>query len=63
MPNKKTEITPEKSAELERLRYQVRRCEDKGLMNTAHHEMLARLEAELGIVKEKEEVTHGEQDL
>ena len=61
---------PEKLEELERLRYQVKRFEDKGLMDTAAHEALKRLEAELGLITsgktegpKEDEVNNGESDL
>lgn len=46
-PNK---ITAEQQEKLDALRYQVKRAEEKGNTDTAHHEMLARLEKELGLI-------------
>ena len=43
-------IPLEKQQQLDALRYQVKRFEDKGLTDTAAHESLARLEAELGLI-------------
>ena len=68
MRNKKG-ITPDQQAQLDALRYQVKRCEDKGLTDTAHHEMLARLEKSLGLIPagkiedKKDEVINGKQNL
>lgn len=65
-----TGISPEKQRQLEDLRYAVKRCEDKGLTDTAHHEMLKRLESELGLIPGKkdlrdqtDEVNNGESNL
>lgn len=63
---KKKTITPAQQKQLDALQEQVRHAESHGNFNTAHHAMLARLKAELGLIpngktEEKEdEVTHGE---
>lgn len=63
-------ITPAQQAELERLRYEVKRKDDKGLHDTVHHYHLRQLESELGLIPAKKdlraqtnEVTNGEPDL
>ena len=62
-------VPPEKLQQLEALRAEVARFERKGLTDTAHHTMLRRLESELGLItnrkteEQKDEVTHGEQNL
>jgi hypothetical protein len=43
-------VPPEKVDELERLREQVRHAEAHDQRATVHHEMLARLESELGLI-------------
>lgn len=48
-------IPAEKIQQLKNYRYAVKRCEDKGLYDTAHHEMLKRLEAELGLITNQKE--------
>jgi hypothetical protein len=55
MVTKKHSIPLEKAEQLELLRYQVKRFEDKGLHDTAAHEMLSRLEAELGLIPDKKD--------
>jgi hypothetical protein len=60
---------PEKLEELDRLRASVAKAESKGNFDTAHHEMLKRLEAELGLIPTrkiegpKDEVNNGKSDL
>ena len=60
---------PEKLEQLEQLRYQVKRFEEKGLFDTAAHEMLKNLERELGLIPAerlevpKHEVNNGESNL
>ena len=49
------QLTPEKAEQLEQLRREVKRFDDKGLHDTAHHEMLARLESELGLIPDKKD--------
>ena len=62
-------IPPEKLEQLESLRESVRKAESKGNTNTAHHEMLERLETELGLIPARkiediaDEVENGRQDL
>ena len=48
--SKKTHIPADRQAELDRLREQVRHAEDHGQTDTAHHEMLRRLEETLGLI-------------
>lgn len=68
-PTGATGLTPEQQQQLDNLRYAVRRCEEKGLTDTAHHEMLKRLESELGLITgrknegPKDEVNDGKSDI
>lgn len=67
--NSKHTLTDEQQAQLAALRYQVKRFEDKGLMNTAAHEALTRLETELGLIParktevQKDEVNDGKSNI
>ena len=60
---------PEKLAELERLRENVRHAEAHEQYDTAHHELLRRLERQLGLItsgkieEQPNEVNDGEQNL
>lgn len=64
-------VPPDRLADLERLREQVRHAEAHDQRDTCHHEMLARLEAELGLIpgkkdmreQQKDEVNNGESDI
>ena len=64
------QLPPEKLEQLEQLRAQVKHAEDHGQTDTAHHTMLNRLEAELGLITSrkieeptKDEVNNGKPDL
>jgi hypothetical protein len=48
-------VPPETVDELERLREQVRHAEAHDQRATVHHELLARLESELGLIPTKKE--------
>lgn len=67
MRNKK--LTPAQQAQLEQLQAQVKHAEDHGQFDTAHHEILARFRAELGLIPagkiegKKDEVENGKSDL
>lgn len=70
MSRTRNKPTPEQQAELDRLRAEVEHAERKGNMDTAHHEMLQRLEAELGLiparkieVQNKDEVNDGKSNI
>jgi hypothetical protein len=60
---------PEKLAELERLQAQVAHAEGHDQHDTVHHELLTRLQAELGLIParkiedQKDEVNDGKQDI
>jgi tellurite resistance protein len=61
---------PEKLEQLEVLRASVAKAESKGNFDTAHHEMLHRLETELGLIPARktegstpDEVNDGESNL
>lgn len=62
-------IPPEKAEELKRLEAQVKHAEGHDQFDTAHHIMLARLRAELGLIparkieETKDEVNDGKQNL
>ena len=47
---KKLHIPADRQAEYDRLKEQVRHAEQHGQYDTAHHEMLRRLEIELGLI-------------
>jgi hypothetical protein len=62
----KKKLTEQQQQQLDALRYSVKRAEEKGNTDTAHHEILQRLEAELGLIPDKkdtrefkDEVTNG----
>ena len=64
------QVPPEKLEALDRLRENVRHAEAHGQTDTAHHEMLASLEAELGLIpsgktegQKPDEVNNGESDV
>jgi hypothetical protein len=61
-PSKRHSIPLEKAEELERLEYSVRRAEEKGNFDTAHHEMLTRLRSELGLIPDKKDTRETKQD-
>ena len=60
MPSSRIKIPPDIQAQIDALRLECQRFERKGLFDTAHHEMLRRLEKEYGAKAPEKELDNAE---